>query len=97
MSGWRASGIEKGRPAIRPAEVIGSWATTQPPGRTAAAMRRSTTAGSTTWRSRNRQNARSTGSGRRRSSPAWVMASTWLWAAAAEATSSRVVGSESTA
>ena len=32
--------MEKGRPAIRPAEVIGSWATTQPPGRTAAAMRR---------------------------------------------------------
>ena len=80
MSGWRASGIEKGAPAIRPAEVIGSWATTHPPGRTAPAIRPSTTAGSTTWSRRNRQKARSTGSGRRRSSPAWVMASTWLWA-----------------
>ena len=35
MSGWRAEGIENGSPSIRPAEVIGSWATTQPPGRTA--------------------------------------------------------------
>ena len=82
---------------MRPAEVMGSWATTHPPGRTAPAMRRRTTAGSTTCRRRNRQKARSTGSGSRRSSPAWVMASTWLWAAAAEATSSRAVGSQSTA
>ena len=86
-----------GWPSMRPAEVIGSWATTHPPGRTAPAMRASTTAGSTTCRSRNRQKARSTGSGRRRSSPAWVMASTWLWAAAASATSSRAIGSLSTA
>ena len=39
MSGWRACGIEKGCPSIRPAEVIGSWATTHPPGRTEAAIR----------------------------------------------------------
>ena len=48
---------------MRPAEVIGSWTTTQPPGLTTAAMRRTTTEGSWTWRSRNRQNARSTCSG----------------------------------
>ncbi len=63
-SGWRASGMDSGAPPMRPAEVIGSCATTQPPGRTAAAMRPSTTAGSTTCRSRKRQKARSTGSGR---------------------------------
>ena len=44
-SGCRASGIERGRPSMRPAAVIGSWATTQPPGRTAAPIRRSTTTG----------------------------------------------------
>ena len=35
-SGWRASGIDRGDPSMRPAEVIGSCATTQPPGRTDA-------------------------------------------------------------
>ena len=40
-----ASGIESGLPSTRPADVIGSWATTQPPGRTASPMRRSTTSG----------------------------------------------------
>ena len=84
-------------PAIRPAEVIGSWATTQPPGRTAVAMRCKTTAGSTTWSSRKRQKARSTGSGSSRSSPAWVMASTWLWAAAADGHLVAGLGSLSTA
>ena len=72
------------RHPTRPAEVIGSWATTHPPGRTAWRMRRSTTAGSTTCMRRKRQNARSTASGRSRSSPAWVTASTWLNAAAAD-------------
>ena len=61
--GGRADGMEKGSPSMRPAEVIGSWATTQPPGRTAPAIRASTTAGSTTWSRRNRQKARSTGFG----------------------------------
>ena len=77
------SGMERGRPSMRPAEVIGSWATTHPPGRTAAAICAPRRRGSTTCSSRNRQKARSTASGSDRSSPAWVMASTWLWAAAA--------------
>ena len=87
--GERAAGDAAGR-------RDGLFGTHPPPGRTAAAMRARTTAGSATWSRRNRQNARSTSSGRRRSSPDWVMASTWLCAAAASATSSRAVGSLST-
>ena len=82
---------------MRPAEVIGSWATTQPPGRTAPAIMRTTASGSSTWSNRKRQNARSTASGSERSSPAWVSAITCACAAAARATSSRASGSLSTA
>ena len=97
MSGCLASGIDMGKPSIRPAEVIGSWATKKPPGRTARRMRSSTTAGSYTCKSKKRQKARSTSSGSSRSSPAWVMAITCECSAAAAATTSRARGSLSTA
>ena len=64
-SGWRAPGIDNGIPSTRPAEVIGSCTTTQPPASTLPAIRATTADGSRTCSSRNRQNARSTGSGSR--------------------------------
>ena len=55
MSGCRADGIDMAAPATRPADVIGSWASSQPPGRMIDAIRLSTTSGSTTCMRRNRQ------------------------------------------
>ncbi len=54
---------------MRPALVTGSWATTHPPGRTAASIRRRTATGECTCSSTKRQKARSTGSGSVSSSP----------------------------